>query len=242
MSKKENHWWRDHFSIRPSPGSIEEAPFIEIERAAWAYELVRRIAKRRLLPFIALPIMKRIALQLAVEHAAGYKPLVKSGPRGSSRRAAGYSSPLPPLSFDLDADESEVVSLVCEWFKEQRITFAGEKKRGPKGRATRNNVGFPKKIDWEMVELLDHERGNGKPLTETQRTKLTRARKFARGFEKVILSEFSRLAGEVRLVKAVSEQLITILPAEGNQVAQADSELILKLFFGDLLRLDRGVP
>lgn len=152
------------------------------EAAAWIYELVRRLPGVRegdvQLPgcktwpsFIQLPSRFQAALVDMVEDQLGYRPIFRTATKADLAKLKGYSDPVPSLRLDLKSDNKKLIEFFLGWINDQRAEHAVEAKNGEKGFKSHNRRELPKKPDWKLVELLDHEPGQGIPLSDAQRAR-----------------------------------------------------------------------
>jgi hypothetical protein len=221
------------------------------EAAAWVYELVRHspaIRDRGIrLPgydgwpaFPQLNVHHRVALTNVVEQALGFRPIVTIPPPRGKTPKAGYSEAFPAYSWDLLADDKPLIDTFMGWVNQQREKIASQKKKGRKGSASHNRRELPKNIDWHWVEVLDHKKGQGDALTDTQRRRRTDARRYADHFQGPVISTIE-LADEE--VNTVSRALLSAYPHSFGDLNSENFDLNeLKALMGQFETFLFGAP
>jgi hypothetical protein len=204
----EDKWWREiyyeNFAVQkkkmfPLTATSAEWLWHNLEGAAWVYELVRRspnvVDSKVRLPgyetwpsFPGLNVSHRVALTNVVEMATGYRLIVTVAPTRTNPPKPGYSESFPGYSFDLLADDQPLTDTFMAWIQNQRGKFGHLKPKGSKGLASHNRRELPKTLDWRLVEVLEHKKGQGAPLTDTERGYGRDARHYAKRFRDLVIS------------------------------------------------------
>lgn len=224
------YWWREVYYR--DFASNQRKPFHEqftratdeqwlvTEPAGWVYELVHHSKEVRdgaiALPgysqwpaFPELSVHHRVSLTNIVDMALGFRAIA-TWPldRGATPRP-GYSESIPGYSWDLLADDKPLLQAFMALIQEQREKFGIQKTKGVKGVASHNRRGLPKSPDWRLVEILDHVKRQGEPLTQAQRKQGGLARQYALRFRDPVVKTIE-LADEGLL--KVTQALVTAAP------------------------------
>jgi hypothetical protein len=146
-----------------------------MDRFAFRYELVRRIAKllhdpetrklvkphelRRLQkarPFKDLGFPEQQILLYQFYRDSGERPVTTTS-RYLREQLEGYSERFPAIHFDLRASDHAVAQAVLSWIREQqhKAGLGAAKNLGPKGRPSRNRVQNHQPASWHHLAWLD---------------------------------------------------------------------------------------